>query len=67
MEPRGHVGSWVIDGEPSKAKTEVGNEGSWSCSTDWGLELVLTTREDRIILVGDGYIRRICSDAFDQL
>jgi hypothetical protein len=37
--------SWVVDGEPSKAKTEVGNEDSWSRSTDWGLELVSTTRD----------------------
>jgi hypothetical protein len=41
--------SWIGDGEPSKAKTEVGNEDSWSCSTDWGSELVSTTRD-----VGDG-------------
>jgi hypothetical protein len=46
--------SWVVDGEPSKAKTEVGNEDSWSCFTDWGLELVSTTRD-----VGDGILEWI--------
>jgi hypothetical protein len=51
VKPRGHVVSWVVDGEPSNAKTEVGNEDSWSCSTDWGLELVSTTRD-----VGDGFL-----------
>jgi hypothetical protein len=37
--------SWVLDGEPSKAKTEVGNEDSWSCSMDRGLELVSTMHD----------------------
>jgi hypothetical protein len=45
VKPRGHVVSWVLDGEPSKAKTEVGNEDSWSCSMDRGLELVSTTHD----------------------